>query len=134
MPSFSEWIFAINSSGLFVVVIWGVTAWIVYLLIKKKMARIKLLKAGLILILLFNMYSVFTLNGNVRLLIAATGHPVVAYETKRNNIEIQMNSYFSYDVEFRSGKTDKYGFKIAPLTIRTYRIGFFYYSYYLGNG
>lgn len=87
-----------------------------------------------IVILILCIYTMIDLQANVRMLVAFSGHPAVAYTTDDNMIFITNEEKNSFDVEFKSGRKDKNGFDIAPLTIRVYRLGVIYYSRFIGNG
>ena len=119
--------------GVHNLIIFAGTFYIVLLFIKKKV-RSKVLMFVLGSILLFNLYSIFSINGSARLTVAVSGHPIVAYTTDRNNIKMYKQNGYTYDIDFKSGIKDKDGFNIAPLTIRIYKIGIVIYSHYIGNG
>ena len=87
-----------------------------------------------VVILILCIYTMIDLQANVRLLIAFSGHPAVAYKTDDEMIVIKNEEKNSLDVEFKSGRKDINGFDIAPLTIRVYRLGVIYYSRFTGNG
>ena len=87
-----------------------------------------------IVILILCIYTMIDLRANVRMLVAFSGHPAVAYKTDDEMIVIKNEEKNSLDVEFKSGRKDKNGFDIAPLTIRVYRLGVIYYSRFIGNG
>ena len=105
---------------------------IIKLFIRKKV-KSKVLMLILGIILSFNLYSILSINGNTRLTVACSGHPIVAYTTDKNRIKIQKQNEYTYDIDFMSEKKDKDGFKITPLTIRLYKIGIIF-SHYIGNG
>ena len=110
------------------IVLYAGTVLFGWLLIKRlKRKKVSII---LILILLFNFYSMFTLKGSVRWLCATTGHPVVAYSVKDEKIDVRyVEQYKAYFVNINSGVNDQYGFEIMPLTIEVKQIGFLYFSF-----
>ena len=118
----------------------NIFAWLVVIMIimrfcksykEKTLKLFRIIVAVVILILCIS--TMIDLQANVRLLIAFSGHPAVAYTTD-NMIVITNEEKNSLDVEFKSGRKDINGFDIAPLTIRVYRLGVIYYSRFIGNG
>ena len=105
----------------------------IYKSIKKK--KLKVLHIIIALLLLSCcLYTMLDLRANIRLLVAFSGHPVIACTTEEEKIITVATERFYLDTEFKSGEKDKDGFEIAPLTIRTYKLLFFYYSRYIGEG
>lgn len=105
----------------------------IYKSIKKK--KLKVLHIIIALLLLSCcLYPMLDLRANIRLLVAFSGHPVIACTTEEEKIITVATERFYLDTEFKSGEKDKDGFEIAPLTIRTYKLLFFYYSRYIGEG
>lgn len=108
-------------TGLHNIIIWTITILLITCLLKK--AKSLIICVILVVIILFNLYSTLSITGNARLIVAFSGHPIVAYTTDKRNIEICKESFATYHVHFESGKRDKDGFEIAPLCIEINRIG-----------
>ena len=126
--SLGEIISVFNWYGVSNIILYVGTIFLGWLLIKR--LKKKAVSIILIVILLFNFYSMFTLKGSVRWLCATMGHPVVAYTVKDEQIDIKyvehLNSYF---VNINSGVNDQYGFEIMQLTIEVKKIVFLFFSF-----
>lgn len=134
---FNTWVIGpICMGGLQNILVWLIAVMLVRAIYRAyKDKRLRTLKAVLAVFLLI--CCLFTMIGpliNIRLVVAFSGHPVIAFSTDSDRIETVSQERFYLDSEFRSGYTDRDGFKIAPLTIRTYRLLFFCYSRFIGNG